>query len=106
LREEEIPVEIPSGAPLWGEGYQDPHSYPFATALFWAVFHLRQLAAALDAEADQAVNSALGEIIDRFGLPMAPCRLCGTRNPQRLAHLHQDDWIGECCWTETLRASE
>jgi hypothetical protein len=99
-------MERPGGAPLWGKEYQDPESGAFATALFWAVFHLRQLAAALDEEDDQAVNGALDEIIDRFGRPMVRCRLCGTDNPQCLAHLHQGDWIGECCWTETLRASE
>jgi hypothetical protein len=99
-------LEIPGYAPLWGKEYQDADSYPFATALFWAIFHLRQLASALDEEDGQALNGALDEIVDRFGLPMVPCRLCGTENPQRLAHLHQGDWIGECCWTESLRASE
>jgi hypothetical protein len=99
-------MEIPGCAPLWGKEYEDPNSYSFATALFWAVFHLRQLATALGDEEADAVNGALDEIIDRFGLAMVPCRLCGTQNPQRLAHLHQHDWIGECCWTETLRASE
>ena len=38
---------------------------------------------------------------------MLTCSLCHKECIARLAHLHQDEWIGdECCWDERLRMTE
>jgi hypothetical protein len=34
------------------------------------------------------------------------CNLCGRSVWADEARLHQDEWIGACCWDERLRASE
>ncbi len=34
------------------------------------------------------------------------CSLCHQPTSSETAHLHQDEWIGEECWDERLRASE
>lgn len=34
------------------------------------------------------------------------CKLCHEVAPSASAHLHQEDWIGECCWDERLRVTE
>lgn len=34
------------------------------------------------------------------------CSLCGKSGPTPDAHLHQDKYIGECCWDERLKATE
>jgi hypothetical protein len=34
------------------------------------------------------------------------CVRCGKDIPADEAHLHQGDYIGECCWDERLRATE
>lgn len=41
------------------------------------------------------------------GLPeTVACSVCGNKTPADTAHLHQEKWIGECCWDERLKASE
>lgn len=34
------------------------------------------------------------------------CKLCGADSPVATAHLHQGEWVGDCCWDERLRATE
>lgn len=35
------------------------------------------------------------------------CSLCGKDIPEKTAHIHQGEWIGDdCCWDERLRSSE
>ncbi|MFN3076881.1 MAG: hypothetical protein ABT940_08395 [Alphaproteobacteria bacterium] len=34
------------------------------------------------------------------------CALCEQEAPGDTAHYHQDQWIGECCWDDRLKASE
>ena len=34
------------------------------------------------------------------------CKLCGKETPAGTAHLHQGQWVGECCWDERLRTTE
>jgi len=34
------------------------------------------------------------------------CKICGELCDAKTAHLHQDEYVGECCWDERLRATE
>jgi hypothetical protein len=40
------------------------------------------------------------------GCGTVKCSLCGEIASPETAHLHQDEWIGECCWDDRLKASE
>jgi hypothetical protein len=46
--------------------------------------------------------------LDAFGFvpSTVTCSVCGNQACAGGAHLHQDKWIGECCWDEKLKASE
>ena len=35
-----------------------------------------------------------------------PCKFCYEFGPTEEAHLHQGDYVGECCWDERLRMTE
>jgi len=37
---------------------------------------------------------------------MLTCSVCKRDTPAETAHLHQGEYIGECCWDERLKASE
>jgi len=34
------------------------------------------------------------------------CNLCHNETDANKAHLHQDRFVGECCWDERLRTTE
>lgn len=34
------------------------------------------------------------------------CKFCGRQVDVDLSHLHQDRWVGPCCWDERLRCTE
>jgi len=34
------------------------------------------------------------------------CKLCGKDTPAATAHLHQHEWVGECCWDDRLKTTE
>lgn len=34
------------------------------------------------------------------------CDICGELTSLGTAHLHQDEWVGECCWDDRLKSSE
>jgi len=34
------------------------------------------------------------------------CSICNELCEAKTAHLHQDEYVGECCWDERLRATE
>jgi hypothetical protein len=40
------------------------------------------------------------------GLQTVECKLCHNQVPIKTAHLHQDGYVGECCWDERLRSTE
>lgn len=40
------------------------------------------------------------------GGELVRCHLCGSAVPADQAHLHQDEWIGPCCWDDRLKGSE
>lgn len=45
------------------------------------------------------------ELLDA-GVTTRLCALCGKPTDAKTAHLHQQQWIGECCWDDRLKASE
>lgn len=38
--------------------------------------------------------------------PTVICKFCLQDAPSKTAHLHQEQYVGECCWDERLRSSE
>ena len=64
------------------------------------------------------VGAFHGEVMEISGLDNATrlddllekavvvCSLCHKNTPATTAHLHQNQWIGECCWDNRLHASE
>lgn len=34
------------------------------------------------------------------------CKLCHEECPAETAHLHQGEWVGECCWDPRLKVTE
>ena len=45
-------------------------------------------------------------VLDAVVYGTTACSLCGKSGPTPDAHLHQDTYIGECCWDERLKATE
>ena len=37
---------------------------------------------------------------------LEPCKFCNSLCDARTMHLHQDQFVGECCWDERLRVTE
>jgi hypothetical protein len=33
------------------------------------------------------------------------CKFCGDEAKESTAHIHQGEWVGECCWDERLRVT-
>jgi len=51
-------------------------------------------------------NDSDGEAAFCAGKPIVQCSRCRSMVPADTAHVHQNSWIGECCWDERLRSSE
>ena len=43
---------------------------------------------------------------EHFKMESVECSLCGNDIWTKEAHLHQDDFIGPCCWDDRLKSSE
>lgn len=54
---------------------------------------------------DECGNPSIGSFYVK-AKEFVHCSLCGDLVPISEAHLHQDKWIGECCWDDRLKASE
>jgi hypothetical protein len=39
-------------------------------------------------------------------LETVECKFCGEEIALDTAHLHQSEYVGECCWDERLRITE
>lgn len=48
----------------------------------------------------------VAELLAELRPATVDCSLCGSEAYAHVAHLHQGQWIGLCCWDERLRASE
>lgn len=49
----------------------------------------------------------LDEVMEKLEAQMVECSICRERVPEKTAHNHQGEWIGDdCCWDERLRSSE
>lgn len=48
----------------------------------------------------------IAEILEDLRRPTVACKFCGRAAYAHVAHLHQDGWVGLCCWDERLRTTE
>jgi hypothetical protein len=53
-----------------------------------------------------AAARVIGEQVLRLCKRTVTCKLCHQEVPSHTAHLHQDGWVGDCCWDERLRSTE
>jgi hypothetical protein len=54
------------------------------------------------------IEEALTEVESELDqeLEQVSCKFCQRPAPRGEAHVHQDGFVGECCWDERLRVSE
>jgi len=63
--------------------------------------------AAISEEVEMAVyESRLNSDIEQAEKSIVICSMCKSSISVYTAHLHQNKWIGECCWDEQLRTME
>lgn len=70
-----------------------------ATVCRWCYAHGRRLPADPPVSCDMCGGAS-------WNHGTVPCKFCGRQVPARTAHLHQQSWVGECCWDERLRVTE
>lgn len=46
------------------------------------------------------------DCMDETGNELVNCSICGHGTPIDDAHLHQNEWVGECCWDDRLKITE
>lgn len=63
---------------------------PLSTATFFEV-------ADLESGSELEIDSAADQVI---------CKLCNEYCEAKHSHLHQGEYVGECCWDERLRTTE
>jgi len=62
---------------------------------------------------EEGVKLTGTEILDAEGAEVeveeeetTTCKFCRKETPVKTAHLHQGEYVGECCWDERLRVTE
>jgi hypothetical protein len=70
----------------------------------WSV--QEQLDAALEYIDNQGDEDTFLDFLERSASDTVLCKLCGNEVPGSSAHLHQNGWVGLCCWDERLRSTE
>ena len=55
---------------------------------------------------DEAARSAHTDRVAAVHRIGVECKLCNKPTNAATAHLHQDEYVGECCWDERLRVTE
>lgn len=61
----------------------------------------------LEPHPEESCRFICGDCLDKWNDTTVICALCHKPCKSEMAHLHQNDWIGdECCWDDRLHASE
>ena len=60
-----------------------------------------------DKEVDSDITGeVINKVLEHYPDMFIKCSLCGGLCDAQKAHLHQDEYIGACCWDDRLKASE
>jgi formylmethanofuran dehydrogenase subunit E len=61
----------------------------------------------MEKEWDEETIEEVAEIVrEHFHMETVECKFCGNEIIVADAHLHDGEFVGECCWDERLRATE
>jgi hypothetical protein len=86
---------------------ENPSGPAFEQKVWEVLSDLKELASLSLKAADLAdIADMIGTIRDAFDFGMVVCTVCEQDALASTAHLHQSQWIGDCCWDERLRSSE
>jgi hypothetical protein len=86
---------------------ENPSGPAFEKKVYEVFSDLKELVC-LGLNADDQADAAdmISTIQAMFAFGLVVCCVCEQDALASQAHLHQGQWVGECCWDEMLRASE